>query len=219
MHVLKWKPDGSRWTAWSSVFTADGRVHSVTQQTMKDWFDCILCQVGYKKNLVPSVPFWYRLIWVVPDKGSLNGRVCVCVFRIQKKQLCTVSVTYCVSVCRWWMAKIAVRSAEVIYHEVLSIQSQSAPGAWIQDRSVSSFVTLFCFLSSVALLRSFAFYCVIMSFISNLWHQFFSKPETVHQLLLIHVCVSWCCPIFPLPANVNVFWNSVICRWFYFFCC
>ena len=146
--------------------------------------------------------------------------VCVCVcFGYKKKQLCTVSVTYCVSVCRWWMAKIAVRSAEVIYYEVLSIQSQSAPGAWIQDRSVSSFVTLFCFLSSVALLRSFAFYCVILSFISNFWHQFFSKPETVHQLLLIHVCVSWCCPIFPLPANVNVFWNSVICRWFYFFCC
>jgi len=23
-------------------------------------------------------PFWYRLTWVVPDKGSLNEYVCVC---------------------------------------------------------------------------------------------------------------------------------------------
>jgi len=25
------------------------------------------------------LPFWYRLTWVVPDKGPLNGCVCVCV--------------------------------------------------------------------------------------------------------------------------------------------
>jgi len=27
-----------------------------------------------------GLPFWYRLTWVVPDKGPLNGcvRVCVC---------------------------------------------------------------------------------------------------------------------------------------------
>ena len=24
-------------------------------------------------------PFWYRLTWVVPGKGPLNGCVCVCV--------------------------------------------------------------------------------------------------------------------------------------------
>jgi len=24
------------------------------------------------------VPFWYQLTWVVPDKGPLNGSVCVC---------------------------------------------------------------------------------------------------------------------------------------------
>ena len=23
-------------------------------------------------------PFWYRLTWVVPEKGPLNGCVCVC---------------------------------------------------------------------------------------------------------------------------------------------
>jgi len=30
-----------------------------------------------KSRLV--LPFWYRLTWVVPDKGLLNGCVCVCV--------------------------------------------------------------------------------------------------------------------------------------------
>jgi len=24
-----------------------------------------------------ELPFWYRLSWVVPEKGPLNGRVCV----------------------------------------------------------------------------------------------------------------------------------------------
>jgi len=26
-----------------------------------------------------GLPFWYRLTWVVPEKGPLNGCVCVCV--------------------------------------------------------------------------------------------------------------------------------------------
>ena len=26
-----------------------------------------------------GLPFWYRLTWVVPDNGPLNGCVCVCV--------------------------------------------------------------------------------------------------------------------------------------------
>jgi len=30
-----------------------------------------------------GLPFWYRLTWVVPDKGPLNGCVCVCVMGIQ----------------------------------------------------------------------------------------------------------------------------------------
>jgi len=28
-----------------------------------------------------GLPFWYRLTWVVPEKGPLNGCVCVCVWR------------------------------------------------------------------------------------------------------------------------------------------
>jgi len=30
-----------------------------------------------KSRLV--LPFWYRLTWIVPDNGPLNGCVCVCV--------------------------------------------------------------------------------------------------------------------------------------------
>ena len=29
-----------------------------------------------------GLPFWYRLTWVVPEKGPLNGCVCVCVWRL-----------------------------------------------------------------------------------------------------------------------------------------
>ena len=39
-----------------------------------------------KSKLV--LPFWYRLTWVVPEKGLLNGCVCVCV-------LLPTSITFC----------------------------------------------------------------------------------------------------------------------------
>ena len=35
-----------------------------------------LSLASVKSRLV--LPFWYRLTWVVPDKGPLNGCVCVC---------------------------------------------------------------------------------------------------------------------------------------------
>ena len=35
-----------------------------------------------KSRLV--LPLWYRLTWVVPDKGPLNGCVCVCVYSWHK---------------------------------------------------------------------------------------------------------------------------------------
>jgi len=37
-----------------------------------------LSLASVKSRLV--LPFWYQLTWVVPEKGSLNGCVCVCVF-------------------------------------------------------------------------------------------------------------------------------------------
>ena len=36
-----------------------------------------LSLASVKSRLV--LPFWYRLTWVVPEKGPLNGCVCVCV--------------------------------------------------------------------------------------------------------------------------------------------
>ena len=43
------------------------------------WCHCrSLSLASVKSRLV--LPFWYRLTWVVPDRGPLNGRVCVCVF-------------------------------------------------------------------------------------------------------------------------------------------
>ena len=42
------------------------------------WCHChSLSLASVKSRLV--LPFWYRLTWVVPEKGPLNGCVCVCV--------------------------------------------------------------------------------------------------------------------------------------------
>ena len=43
------------------------------------WCHChSLSLASVKSRLV--LPFWYRLTWVVPDKGPLNGWVCVCLW-------------------------------------------------------------------------------------------------------------------------------------------
>ena len=39
-----------------------------------------LSLASVKSRLV--LPFWYRLTWVVPEKGPLNGCVCVCVLSL-----------------------------------------------------------------------------------------------------------------------------------------
>jgi len=46
--------------------------------------------VSCSSKIQIGLPFWYRLTWVVPDKGPLNGRVCVCV---------CVCVFVCLCVC------------------------------------------------------------------------------------------------------------------------
>ena len=33
----------------------------------------------FSKIQIGLYPFWYRPTWVVPEKGPLNGCVCVCV--------------------------------------------------------------------------------------------------------------------------------------------
>ena len=59
-----------------------------------------LSLASVKSRLV--LPFWFRLTWVVPEKGPLNGCVCVCMTRVLgvlftpflalKKQVTSVSV-------------------------------------------------------------------------------------------------------------------------------
>jgi len=58
--------------AWLSVWS------EVQTCTRPIWCHChSLSLASVKSRLV--LPFWYRLTWVVPDKGPLNGWVCVCV--------------------------------------------------------------------------------------------------------------------------------------------
>ena len=46
-----------------------------------NWCHChSLSLASVKSRLV--LPFWYWLTWVVPEKGPLNGCVCVCVQRL-----------------------------------------------------------------------------------------------------------------------------------------
>ena len=58
--------------AWLSVWS------KVQTCIWSSWFHChSLSLAPVKSRLV--LPFWYRLTRVVPDKGPLNGCVCVCV--------------------------------------------------------------------------------------------------------------------------------------------
>jgi len=46
-----------------------------------------------------GLPFWYRLTWVVPEKGPLNGYVCVYWFSTCAKEIpCYVLCVMCSTV-------------------------------------------------------------------------------------------------------------------------
>ena len=61
--------------AWLSVWS------QVQTCIWLSWCHChSLSLASVKSRLV--LPFWYRLTWVVLDKGPLNGCVCVCVSRL-----------------------------------------------------------------------------------------------------------------------------------------
>ena len=60
-------------SAWSEVQTC----------IWPSWCHChSLSLVSVKSRLV--LPLWYRLTWVVPDKGPLNVCVCVCVCQVAR---------------------------------------------------------------------------------------------------------------------------------------
>ena len=58
-------------SVWSEVQTAYGPADATSTS---------LSFASVKSRLVS--PFWYRLIRVVPDRGLLNGCVCVCVYAV-----------------------------------------------------------------------------------------------------------------------------------------
>ena len=60
----------------------------VQTYTRPSWCHChSLSLASVKSRLV--LPFWYRLTWVVPEKGPINGRVCL-----------TMPLAWWVSI--WW---------------------------------------------------------------------------------------------------------------------
>ena len=58
--------------AWLSVWS------EVQTCVWPSWCHCHSLSLASVKSRL-ALPFWYRLTWVVPEKGPLNGCVCVCV--------------------------------------------------------------------------------------------------------------------------------------------
>ena len=94
--------------AWLSVWS---QVQTCVQPS---WCLCHTLSLGSVKSRL-VLPFWYRLTWVVPEKGPLNVCVCVCVracvpARAQFSIWCAkhkmwhivISLPWCVCVCNCW---------------------------------------------------------------------------------------------------------------------
>ena len=69
------------------------------------------------------MPFWYRLTWVVPEKGPLNGCVCVCV--------CGWYGRYCSVRPAPEMAAIMALSAAAVAHPTAQLMDVVAEAAHI----------------------------------------------------------------------------------------
>ena len=90
------------------------------------WCHChSLSLASVKSRLV--LPFWYRLTWVVPDKGLLNGCVCGGVV-LSLNSLDAVFVVeklwfvVCLSVCAYVSSALCLLNSQM----VLSLNSQDA---------------------------------------------------------------------------------------------
>jgi len=66
--------------AWLSVWS------EVQTCIWPSWYHCHSC---FSKIQIGFLPFWYRLTRVVPEKGPLNGCVCMCVISPQRLMLKT----------------------------------------------------------------------------------------------------------------------------------
>ena len=54
------------------------RPEAQTTSIWPSWCHCHSLSLASVKSRLVFLPFWYRLTWVVPEKGPLNGSVCVC---------------------------------------------------------------------------------------------------------------------------------------------
>ena len=70
--------------AWLSVWS------EVQTCIWPSWCHCHSLSLASVKSRV-VLPLWYRLTRVVPDKGPLNGCVCVCTLQ-QVQQICTMTL-------------------------------------------------------------------------------------------------------------------------------
>ena len=85
------------------------------------WCHChSLFLASVKSRLV--LPCWYRLTRVVPDKGRLNGSLCVCV--------CDVII----SICYWPQIFLTRRYAGVVYSVVLCLSVRLSQAGVVSKR-------------------------------------------------------------------------------------
>ena len=93
--------------AWLSVCS------DVQTSTWPSWCHChSLSLASVKSRLV--LPFWYRLTWVVPEKGPLNRCVCVPILWLPATYMCHWKFPASVksnSMQTWWQVLLA-RSPE-----------------------------------------------------------------------------------------------------------
>jgi len=96
-----------------------------------------------------GLPFWYRLTRVVPEKGPLNGHVCVCVLIGLRYAYVQVSIeTHVLDVIREQLSRrqpvdggsrnvVRTMTATCGYAEVRSLAAQRLE-MWIQNPKVST---------------------------------------------------------------------------------
>jgi len=116
--------------AWLSVWS------EVQACIRPSGFHChSLSLASVKSRLV--LPFWYRPTWVVPDKGSLDGCVCVCVLSslsvhiLWRVQYVVISVLY-------------VANARTVCRSTVCISN--CRRCWIFPRGVVSLLSLCNFI-------------------------------------------------------------------------
>ena len=99
------------------------------------WCHCHSLSLASVKFTLVS-PFWYRLTWVVPEKGPLNGCVCVCVTRWAEHGEYITNIKYMpLSVCYKCQCENVLN--DLISRKILKRATRS-----LQQSEVTSYLTL-----------------------------------------------------------------------------